>query len=51
MSIGRTRMIGGERYIKKNHDNINEIKEIMNELKKELKYKNKRKNQKNYEKD
>ena len=36
MPIRRTRMIGCERYIKKYHDNINEIKEIMEELKFEL---------------
>ena len=36
MPIRRTRMIGGERYIKAHHDNNDEIKEIMNELKKEL---------------
>ena len=36
MPIRRTRMIGGERNIKRHHDNNDEIKEIMNELKKEL---------------
>ena len=36
MPIRRTRMIGGERYIKAHHDNNDEIKEIMNKLKKEL---------------
>ena len=36
MPIRRTRMIGGERFIKRHHDNNDEIKEIMKELKKEL---------------
>ena len=36
MPIRRIRMIGGERYIKRHHDNNDEIKEIMKELKKEL---------------
>ena len=43
MSIRRTRMFGGERYIKKHHDDIEKIKEIMEELKIELeKNKNRR---------
>ena len=36
MTIRRTRMIGGERYIKDHHDGNAKIKEIMEELKIEL---------------
>ena len=43
MSIRRTRMFGGEGYIKKHHDDIEKIKEIVEELKSELeKNKNRR---------
>ena len=36
MTIRRTRMIGGERYIKTHHGDNAKIKEIMEELKIEL---------------
>ena len=36
MSIRRTRVIGGERYIKAHHDGKIEIEDIMSELKGEL---------------
>ena len=43
MSFRRTRIIGGERYIKTHHGNNDKIKEIMEELKIELeKNKNRR---------
>ena len=42
MPIRRTRMIGGERYIKAHHDGKIEIEDIMSELKGELEKNKKR---------
>ena len=42
MSIRRTRMIGGERYIKAHHAGKIEIEDIMSELKGELEKNKKR---------